>query len=405
MLRSIAAVLSATTLSQVLLIISSPLLSRLYTPVDFGIYIFTMTVVAVISPLVMLRLENAIVVAEIPHIAGLKKVCLFLSILWFLISFVFVAFFGDEIISLSGQKNEVLFAYFIPPILTLTCLTNVTLNMAIVKASFKCIGKNKVIISISTILSQIILGFWGVGANGLLLGALLGMLLGVAYMWSFMKCEPKEEIDLSSIYAMLKKYSNFPKFDVPSSLFNLLSLQLPNLSLGKLTNSQILGYFSFTSRVMLMPINLISQSVGVVFKKQAIVAKKEGSIRKLFFKVSFSLFVLGLIPFSLLLFFGAEIFEFVFGNAWKESGVYATILVPMLFFKFIVSPVSFVLYIFEKQKLDMLLQLAYLLSTTISIILLWRGIDIIQMLYIYSLGGSLIYILYWIVCFRLTEGK
>lgn len=401
MIRNVTSVLGTATFSQVIVILASPILSRVYSPVEFGVYIFIMTVVTVMSPLLMFRFENALVVSDEIDFPNIIKLCLDLNYIWFFSSVIFIYLFSDWIISFSGLTNFGLEVYCLPFLVIVTGLSNLVLNAAIVDSNFKGIGINKILVAFVTVLTQVVVGYFGGGAYGLIIGSFLGYLTGLIYMSGYLKVKTNTSLRLKC--SIMKKYNKFPKYDVPSSIFNLLSLQLPNLSIGNIVGSNVLGHYAFTSRVMMMPINLIGQSVGVVFKKHAVLAKEQKILRSLYVKTSLSLFLIGFIPFSIIYMYGDVIFSFVFGDEWRDAGLYASILVPMLYSKFIVSPISFVLYLYGKQKLDMLLQLLYLIVTIYSIYILYTGVEIVEMLEFYALSSSLIYLLYFVVCYNFTK--
>ena len=56
-------------------------------------------------------------------------------------------------------------------------------------------------------------------------------------------------------------------------------------------------------------------------------------------------------PFFLILyFFGFEIFQFIFGQQWSESGKIAQILSPYLFMTFMTSPNVSIYYVLDKEE-------------------------------------------------------
>ena len=59
----------------------------------------------------------------------------------------------------------------------------------------------------------------------------------------------------------------------------------------------------------------------------------------------------------ILVFFGPDLFAFVFSDDWRVSGEFARILAPWLILNFIVSPVSQVPLIVNKQREAFLLSL------------------------------------------------
>jgi O-antigen/teichoic acid export membrane protein len=67
----------------------------------------------------------------------------------------------------------------------------------------------------------------------------------------------------------------------------------------------------------------------------------------------------------IILFFGPSLFGFVFGEEWKESGVFSQILICMFVLKLIVSPLSYAYFIKNKLKEDFMIHVWMLFSSII----------------------------------------
>jgi O-antigen/teichoic acid export membrane protein len=64
-----------------------------------------------------------------------------------------------------------------------------------------------------------------------------------------------------------------------------------------------------------------------------------------------------------------DFFIFFFGKEWDIAGKYAQILIPSLALKFITNPLSFMLYIAEKQRWNFLIMIFLVLGIIISFLL------------------------------------
>ena len=96
-------------------------------------------------------------------------------------------------------------------------------------------------------------------------------------------------------------------------------------------------------------------------------------------------------------------FSMVFGEEWELSGVFAQILAIFYLFKFIVSPLSYMFYIAEKQRIDFFIHLYMLISTFIIMYFpKYFNITVESLFLIYSINLALIYILTFIVSYKLT---
>ena len=108
--------------------------------------------------------------------------------------------------------------------------------------------------------------------------------------------------------------------------------------------------------------------------------------------------------FSVIIFFGGDIFAFFFGNQWREAGVYAQILSGMFLLRFVVSPMSYVLIIASRQKLDFVLHIVVLLGVWG----VYKAAAIYQQtpyafLTAFTIFYSIIYITYFIFCWKYAK--
>jgi O-antigen/teichoic acid export membrane protein len=161
---------------------------------------------------------------------------------------------------------------------------------------------------------------------------------------------------------MAIRYKKFPKYSLWGALSNSLSQNLSNILISSFFSLTTLGFYSLISRVLGIPSSLIGNSVGQVFFQEATIEKqKTGLATKTFNKTIKKLITLGLPFFLILYFIIEEVFAFVFGAEWRIAGVYASIIIPLFFFRFVVVTVSNLNNIFELQKLALIWQIILLI--------------------------------------------
>lgn len=165
-----------------------------------------------------------------------------------------------------------------------------------------------------------------------------------------------KEKELKNI-ALIKKYVSFPKFAIPTTFLNTASKQLPFFLLPFLflDGVGVNGLFSQTDRIMLVPIDLVSMSVGNVFFEEGSTAWRKGrnALRSVTKNTFYRLAMLGLIPYIALLFFGPELFSLVLGEDWERSGYFAQWMAPSMYLLFIATPLTFLVDIRQKLRVFM----------------------------------------------------
>lgn len=389
--RNIVILMTGTGIAQAIPISLSPILTRMFSPEDFGLFALYTGLSTFLLVFATGKYELAIMlpVKDSDALDIVKLVSLIVSFISFL-TFMIVFFFNKEICSVLGNKEIEEWLYFLPLTVFVTGIyqsLNYWFNR---KRDFKRLAKNRVIQSTSTGGSQLLFGFQGLSGIGLLFGSLIGQLVTVIGL--FIKILKEESKNLFSFnWKNMKinfvKFGDFPKYELPSNLLNVGATHAPNVLFTALFSSNYSGFYYLTQRVLQAPLTLISTSVLDVFKEEAARQYREtGDAKNIFIKTFKWLLYTSLIPSIILYFFVEDLFVFFFGSEWIIAGVYAKILLPSLTIKFLANPLSFMIYIAEKQKLNLIIMIflvsgifvSFLLSNHVDVV---RGISITLVLY------------------------
>jgi O-antigen/teichoic acid export membrane protein len=108
------------------------------------------------------------------------------------------------------------------------------------------------------------------------------------------------------------------------------------------------------------------------------------------------LLTLVIIPFVIaIVFWGQELFSFVFSSTWSQSGIYSAILVPAFAIQFIVSPLSISFTVLEKLKTLAIWQILYFAS--ILSLKFFQDLSIEKFLLLYTIINLFAYSIYYIL--------
>jgi O-antigen/teichoic acid export membrane protein len=166
------------------------------------------------------------------------------------------------------------------------------------------------------------------------------------------------------------------------------------------------GLFNHTYQMLRIPLVLIGASIGQVFFQRCAERINKGEDITIVARQSVkTLFVFSIVPFSVVFFFGAELFALVFGEDWREAGQYAQIMAPWFMVNFMSSPISSLPLILKKQGSFFMLALVGSLLMIASLLLPnWLyGASIIQTLWITSLSQAIYLIIVIIKIFRFAR--
>jgi O-antigen/teichoic acid export membrane protein len=132
-----------------------------------------------------------------------------------------------------------------------------------------------------------------------------------------------------------------------------------------------LGFYNLATRVLSAPAALISSAIGQVFLHEATKERQvHGHARSTFSRTVRRLTAIGLPIFVCAYFLSEPIFALVFGEQWRAAGIYAAALTPLLFARFVVSTVSMMNIVFEKNHVGFYWQLILAL---LSLGLIWAA--------------------------------
>ena len=398
--------MSGTTLSQAIPIAISPILTRLYTPEDFGVFALYMSLLVIVSSFVTGRYELAILLPKNDDdVKGIVKLVVMLLSFSCLLLWMIVFFFNQSIARLFDHQEIAEWLYFFPISIFFIGLYQVYYYLLLREKRFQNLSINKVIVSATNSTTQIVCGMSTLGGFGLLCGSLLSYILSIIILMKHSIVSHFFDFQKVSIVSVAKEYRNYPMYDVPAVLMNNLSNQLPLLALGKFFGFGIVGAYSLMTKVLMIPIGLVSSGIVDVFKQRAIEDYNTyGNCRDIYVKTFKSLFIIGGIPFGILGFFAPELFAFVFGETWRKSGEFAQIMIPMMYLQFVISPLSYVLYIANKQKYDFYGQIFLLMTVLIAIACGLHYQSEIILLTVFSIGYANIYLVYLAYSYYLSNG-
>ena len=155
--------------------------------------------------------------------------------------------------------------------LTSSGLYQLFINYLNREGAFKRIAIASVILSITTVLFQIILGFFNFSFFGLILGSSIGAVISLVMVIystkiNFLFLLSKKNI--RNLQYIFFKYKEFPFFSTPAAFLNGFALQSPIFFIGLVFESSIAGLYALSLRVVYLPISLISSAAYQVIFKQ-----------------------------------------------------------------------------------------------------------------------------------------
>jgi len=204
-----------------------------------------------------------------------------------------------------------------------------------------------------------------------------------------------------------KKAINYPKYIWPGNWLNMFSNQLPILFFTGFFSFEEVGAFTFAGSLIAIPSRLIGNAIRPVFFQKSQELYDSGDLKTLSSfakKISFYLFLVSLPAFLSIIFFGTDIFQFVFGEDWALSGKIASYMAVIQLSAFSVSPISSLFLILRNEKkllyFQVFLFIARFLLLSISILMNFGFIKIVMF---YAITNFIAYIVLHFLVQRLIR--
>ena len=370
-IKNITLLLSGNIFGQLIPIIASVILTRLYSPDDFAVLAYFLIITSIISVIAGGRYELAIMLPEDEK----KAKTLYVISLIFNVSISGIValvcyLFGSGFAALFNAEILIGYLYLIPFSIFFVGLYQSANNYANRLSKYKLMSSTVICRSVFTSGSNIALGFAGFTNIGLIIGTLVGQFIGALILSiNIIKELISDFPSTSMIKSTIIEYKDFPLKNGISMFFNLLANQIPILLIGYFfQNNTIVGWYALVLRVLNLPLMTIGKSVSQVFYQETNQSEKNNQLN-LFIKTSKGLFVLIIIPAIILLFAGPFLFKFIFGAEWEDAGIIAQIFILFYIVRFVFSSQSTLLISNKKLKTELLFNVVFFISQISCVIL------------------------------------
>ena len=402
-ISKIILLVSGTLIAQSISYLLSPVISRLYTPEEMSYLTLLIRISSFFAVISTGRFEIAFPLPKRDeHAFSLYKFTASLTFLVVIIS-IFIVYLFDYFDFQQFYIKPIL--YFIPISILLVSFNSQGVNWAIRQKDFKSINASKILQSTMNSVLCVFLGWYSFGVNGLIIAFLFSLLLSnIPFFKSFLQTYSRLKFYRykRNKYIILKEYIGFPKVNLPHVLMDLTKDVFIAFYLIFLFDKEILGLYDFSYRMLRLPIILLGVSISqVLFKKSVDLINDKKSIYPIVRKTILMLFLLSIVPFGILFLYGSDIFGFIFGENWREAGRFSEIMSPWLMMNFIVSPVSQIPTVLNKQKTFFILSFISTLLLVCVFLLnqLIPNVNFIYTLKILSITQffCLIFVLFWIL--------
>ncbi|MCX6312176.1 MAG: oligosaccharide flippase family protein [Bacteroidetes bacterium] len=351
--KNVITLVTGTGIAQAIAFLAAPVLSRFYEPEDFTVFALFSSTAAIASVVATARYELAI---PLPKEEKDAKSILRLSLLISLIV-AMVTLFGVALYDFFGGKYKsdhfTFWFYLIPISVFATGAYNAFNYWSTRIKTFRMNSAGRIAMAIVTASISILLSYLSFGATGLIVGLVAGQIMAMLVL-SFPYLKNRKAFFAGTTHENVKTqakiHKSFFRVNSPHALLDSIQDNGVVYLLSYFFVDAVTGWYSFAFRILKAPVGLIGSAFYQVFYQKLSNAKNEGAdLRPLVRSMYLRMFLIGFPGFLVLFLFTPELFSFIFGAKWHEAGVIARILIPWLFLNFIVSPVSCITLVCNRQ--------------------------------------------------------
>ena len=414
-LKSLTVLATSSLAAQVILALHQILLARVFTAESLGVYNFLLAVPMAFVGVICGRYDLAIVYEEDEKkVFPLVKLNVLVNVLVsFLVTvgyIIYVVFFKKDYI---GDLYLFPFLFLYMAAYGLTNTLNAYNNrykdykmiakMYFVRTLAQCLG-----MAIPGVIMVYFLKMENLSVPILIIPYCIGMFFGVFTQGKFLFQNRKEiaAVPMKTVLETAGIHKKQPLLSAPAIFANSFSYSLMTM-ISEGFGKACAGYYSISTRLLGMPISLISGNLSKVYMEEASKEYNETGGYKRAFDRTFKFLIVIAVPMFFCMYFLAPVLcGIVLGEEWVVAGEYIKALSVMFTFRFVSTALSPGLYACRKQQTEFIVQ-ALLLAVTVAAGILTKiwNMDIISFLYVVGAARSAVMLFQIIMVFVYSRGK
>ncbi len=399
--RNILVIMTGSAVAQVIGFALTPIISRLFSPSDFGVFGAFNSVATIIAAGATLEYTQAIMLPKQKedafHLFVVSCLCTFIvAFLCLIICIIFPAAMNGLM-----KTNSIWVLVLLVVATTISGLNQSCQAWCVRVKAFKHTSASQVVRSLTSNGAQIGCGYLKAGAAGLITSTILANILASLNLARVVFQDLGvllQNIRWKRMKQLAKEYRDFPMYSASMNVINSLSRGLPVLLLAHFYGIAVGGAYAFGIRILSTPMGFVLSALRqVLFQKAAEVHNDGGRLLPLYVKITLGLLALALFPSLFLFLWAPPLFAWVFGPQWHMAGEFVRSLVLWLMFMFCNLPAVLFARIIRIQRKLFFFDLFVL--TTRAIVLIAGGmyLSAVDTILLISIAGAILNILLIII--------
>ena len=337
-LRHYLSLLSGTFIAQLINFAAYPILTRMYTPHDFGVLGVFLAILGIIGSVSCGRFDIVIQAADFSSRFSVYILSQFINLSMSIISTVALLFYA----ALFNGVIDLALAAMIGAAIFLTGYCNASSMFLLKHEGYDQHSISMVLRTLLTALPQIGLFFLLPNAYGLAGGFVAGFLCQAIFLaLAIRRTVAWRASSLRKLGYVIRRYRRYPLYDIPSTLLSSLSLHALNFFLLVLYSTEVAGFYAIAFRLAALPVTIFSNTLAqVYFQKASRAFQDTGTFRaemKFNLQVTSVLVILIFVPAA---FLAKPVIGFYLGKDWIMSAQVLIWILPMISLRFISNSIA-----------------------------------------------------------------
>lgn len=359
--KKIGSLITGTLIAQLIGLAAMPILTRIFSPEDFGYLGIFAALLGLVAPIAAFSLPMGIVTCKKPsHAKALSALSLIIALLFSVVVFSAVlidAYWLGYASAKYGDKS--IYLYLLPFAIVICVLFDIADNWCTRLGAFYFKARISVVQSLLVNTFKLVGGL--LNASGLIL--ILALVINPLLFNFFLRLRPEfrfastfKLVGIKQLIALMKKNRRFIQYQTPQLLLIAASTSGSVIIIAAIFGPIAAGFFTFSRTILTMPITLVGKAVNDVFYGKIVldIRNKDDRLFKHFLIVSGVMALIGLIPLVVIQIWGPELFMLVFGSQWCGAGEIAIVMAYLLYMVLISGPATKVFIAFNKQSYSLI---------------------------------------------------
>ena len=352
--REAATLVSGNVMAQVITLVAYFVLTRIYTPDDYGLFNIFYSYIEVLIIFSTCKYELAIVVAEDEREASaVARFALRLNamVAMLLLTVALVLWLTG---ALPGNFALLGWMVLLIPPMVFFCGTSRVYSFLYNRFHrYTMIAVSDSVNAGVGAATKIVLGLVGFFHSGLPIGTVIGRAVANINYRLRMRSLSLPKATAAESKAAARKHRNFPLFVASKDLVNTFASNLPFLWAAIYFDRAEVGLFGLALTFTLQPVNILSAAFErVLYARTAEAVRERQPVMRLQRRFLFLLLAVAL-PVCVLAWFIAEpLFVFCFGDRWQGCGVFVQALLPLALTGLCTNSLMFISNVFSSQRAE-----------------------------------------------------